>query len=104
MKAFEWIDRVKVAKGWTDYRVAKELGFKPNTISMYRSHGGPMEEAIAIKVANALGERPEAVVLDQYAERTKDPAIRAALQSFSGSLCILCKEAIAMFSVAQQAI
>lgn len=93
MKASEWIDRVRTAKGWSDYRVAKELHFSPNTISTYRKSGAPMDEAIAIKVANALGERPEAVILDQYAERTKDPAIRSTLATMAHSLCILCKQA-----------
>lgn len=91
MKAAEWIDRVKKARGWdSDYRVAKELGCKPNTISTYRKSGGPMDEGIAISVARALGERPEAVLLDQYAERTKNPEVRSALTAAARQLCILC--------------
>ena len=71
MKAADWIDRVKAVKGWdSDYRVAKELKFKPNTISMYRSHGGPMDESIAIKVADALGLNPVGIIIDQTAERS----------------------------------
>ena len=38
----------------------------------------------------ALGERPEAVLLDQYAERTKNPAVRTALLDAATRLCILC--------------
>lgn len=104
MKASDWIDRVKAAKGWpSDYRVAKELGFKANTVSMYRTHGGPMDENIAIKVANALGERPEAVLLDQYAERTKNPEVRTALLRAARDLCILCKVPAAMKLIADYA-
>lgn len=104
MKAFEWIDKLKTARGWnSDYRVAKELSFKANTISMYRAHGGPMDENIAIKVASALGERPEAVLLDQYAERTKNPAVRSALLDAASRLCILCKVPAAMKLVAAYA-
>lgn len=45
MKAADWIDRVKEVKNWpTDYRVAKELGFRTSTISQYRSRGGAMDE------------------------------------------------------------
>jgi hypothetical protein len=92
MKASEWIDRVKTAKGWnSDYRVAKELEFNSSTISMYRTHGGPMDENIAIKVAHVLGEKPEVVILDQCAERVKDPAARSALFDVSRRLSILCK-------------
>lgn len=94
MNASGWIDKLKLSKGWTsDYRVAKELSFNANTISLYRSRGGLMDESIAIKVAIALGERPEAVLLDQLAERTKDPAARAALLAASRAICILCKVA-----------
>lgn len=95
MKASEWIDRVKTARGWSsDYRVAKELDFKPNTISTYRANGGPMDENIAIKVANALGERPEAVLLDQYAERTKNQEARNALFGLANGLSIISKTAM----------
>lgn len=102
MKAAEWIDKLKAARGWeSDYRVAKELGFKPNTISGYRAHGTPMDEAIAIKVAQALGEKPEAVLLDQFAERVKDQAISTALHRVASSLCILCKVAGAVVKKAR---
>ncbi|MCM3565943.1 hypothetical protein [Hydrogenophaga intermedia] len=82
MKAAEWIDRVKAAHGWeSDYRVAKELGFRPNTISQYRAHGTTLDDAIAIKVAAALGEAPELVLIDQAAERSKSEAARSALSA-----------------------
>nr|WP_315242904.1 hypothetical protein [uncultured Albidiferax sp.] len=91
MKAYEWIDRVKAAHGWpSDYRAAKELGIKPHTISMMRSSGSALDENSSIKVAQALGERPEAVFLDQVAERTKSPALRSALAAAASRLCILC--------------
>ena len=96
MKAYEWIDRLKVKNGWeSDYRVAKELGFKPNTISTYRAHGTPMDEAIAVKVARALGMSPAGLVLDQVAERSKDDEVRTALSREAARLCILCKVSIA---------
>ena len=80
MKASEWIDRVKTQRGWdSDYRVAKELDFKANTISMYRSGRGVMDESIAIKVAKALGTKPELILIDQLAERTKDDGAKEGL-------------------------
>lgn len=80
MKAAEWIDRVKVAQGWTsDYRVAKQLGFSPNTISQYRTHGTLLDETIALKVADALGEQPEIILLDQAIERSKTDEAKTAL-------------------------
>lgn len=95
MKAAEWIDRLKAARGWeSDYRAAKELGLGRATISKYRTARTPtLDEDSAIAVAKALGERPEAVLLDQYAERTRDPEVRTALADAARRLCILCKVA-----------
>jgi len=92
MKAADWIDRVKKVKGWeSDYRVAKERGFKANTISTYRKTGGPMDENIALKVAEALGVNPAGVMVDQLAERSKSESVRATLAREVERLCILCK-------------
>lgn len=91
MKASQWIDRVKALKGWeSDYRVAKELGVSRQAVSDYRIKTPSMDEDTAIKVAGLLGERPEAVLLDQYAERTRNPAARSALLRAAKGLCILC--------------
>lgn len=91
MKAAEWIDRVKKTTGIeSDYGVAKALGLSRTTISTYRVRPSTLDEEVAIKVANALGERPEAVVLDQMAERVKTPDLRTALLAQARALCILC--------------
>ena len=91
MKASGWIDRVKKVRGWeSDYRVAKELGVGRATVSRYRSHDGTLDETMSIRVAKALGERPEAVVLDQCAERVKNADVRSALSQAARNLCILC--------------
>lgn len=78
MKAADWIDRIKVKNGWSDYRVAKTLGFSANTISTYRKSGGPMDENIAIKVAHELEVNPAIVLADQAMERAKDGEARTA--------------------------
>lgn len=91
MKASEWIDRVKKTTGIeSDYGAAKVLGVSRATVSKYRSTTTTLDEDVAIRVAGALGERPEAVLLDQYAERTKAAAPRAALFEAARRLCILC--------------
>lgn len=106
MKAINWIDKLKTVKHWdSDYRIAKELGLSRTTVSGWRcGKNQTMDDETAAKVAFAMGENPAAIIIDQVAERAKDPAIRASLLNISGSLCILCKEAIAMFSIAQQAV
>lgn len=92
MLAAQWIDRVKLTRGWdSDYRVSKELSLSKQAVSDYRHKGKTFDENTAIKVATALGERPEAIILDQAAERVKSPEVRAALLDAARRLCILCK-------------
>ncbi|WP_312302216.1 hypothetical protein [Diaphorobacter nitroreducens] len=91
MKAFEWIDRVKNARGIeSDYAAAKALGVTKQAISTYRAKGSTLDENAAISVAKLLGIPPAGVVLDQAAERTKSPEVRATLLAEANRLCILC--------------
>lgn len=79
MKAADWIDRVKLVKGWeTDYRVSKELIVSRNTISTYRSKGTTLEEDTAMKVAHALEIDPAIILADQAMERAKNEEARSA--------------------------
>ena len=92
MKAYEWIELLKAKKGWeSDYKAAQELGLSRAALSNYK-HGKrqTFDEPAAIKVAILLGEKPEAVVLDQLAEQTKTPSVRTALLAEARRLCILC--------------
>ena len=80
MKAAEWIDRLKAARGWeSDYRVAKELKVRPQTISRYRSDNSTFDESIAVKVADSLGEKPEIILVDQLIERSTNDDAKTAL-------------------------
>lgn len=91
MKAFEWIDRVKKHCGIdSDYAAAKLLGIGKQTISTYRAKGSTLDEHASISVAHVLGISPAGVVLDQAAERTKTPEVRATLLAEARRLCILC--------------
>ena len=91
MKAADWIDRVKTARHWdSDYRVAKELGVNRATISNYRIRESTLDETTSIRVAKLIGLNPAGVILDQVAERSKDPEVRSTLSKVAGDLCILC--------------
>lgn len=80
MKAADWIDQVKEAKGWaSDYRVAKELGLSKNTISNYRGGTRTLDDETAARVAEVLGLEPHIIVIDQVAERTKVDSVRASI-------------------------
>jgi hypothetical protein len=83
MKAAEWIDRLRAERNWpSDYRVAKELGVPENSISNYRGKPGmTLGEEMGFKVAEALGVKPEIVLLDQLAERAKDQRARDLLRA-----------------------
>ena len=91
MKAFEWIDRVKIAQGIeSDYAAAKLLGISKQAISTYRAKGSTLDENASIIVASTLGLAAAGVILDQAAERVKAPEIRSALLAEASRLCILC--------------
>jgi predicted transcriptional regulator len=81
MKAAHWIDRLKEARGWpTDYKAAKELGISRRTVSNYRQYPDrTMDDDTAVRVAAALRERAEVVVLDQVRERAKSDLVRQVL-------------------------
>lgn len=87
MKAADWIDRVKAARGLpSDYAVAQSLGVSRQVVSKYRGPIPTMDEEMAMKVAEALGVDPAAVIIDQLAERSKTPAISAALHKVADQL------------------
>jgi predicted transcriptional regulator len=101
MKASEWIDKVKASRGWdSDYRVAKELELTRQAVSEYRNRVKTMDEETSIRVADALNVDPAAIIIDQIAERSKSPAVQAALRRIAHSLCILCKVTIATSLIA----
>ena len=76
-KTVEFIDLLKARRGWTsDYRVAKELGWKQQTLSNYRSGRTSMSGPHALRVAQEL-EMPEAYVL-ACVEAEREPAADVA--------------------------
>jgi len=91
MKADQWIDRVKKARGWdSDYRVANELNLTRQAVSGYRRKPMTLDEVTAVKVAEILGLNPAGIIIDQVAERSKDDSVRATLHKMAAELCILC--------------
>lgn len=80
MKASEWIDRVKVAKGYdSDYRAAKELGITRGGMSHIRTgESASLSEETTVRVAESLGIDPAIVLADQARERSKSDAARTA--------------------------
>ena len=75
-KTVEFIDLLKARRGWTDYRVAKELGWHQTTVSKYRRTGRTLSGEHALQLARAL-EMPEAYVL-ACVEAEREPAADVA--------------------------
>jgi len=90
MKAGNWIDKVKAAKGLpSDYAAAKALGLSRFTVSGYRQRtDATLDEDIAIKVAHTLGANPALVLADQAMERAKNAEARSAWQMILESLML----------------
>lgn len=105
MKAYEWIDRLKVKKQLpSDYAAAKILGLsQPSVIKMRARHDATLSDDTAIKVAELLGVDPAGVLIDQLAERTKSGPARSTLERMAGELCVLCKVSDAIKSIAAYA-
>ena len=67
------LDRVeKTLGGISDYRAAKELGVTQQTVSLWRAQRYIMSDKPAIRAAQILGERPEALMSMLAADRTSD--------------------------------
>ncbi len=81
MKAYQWIDRLKVTKQLTsDYAAAKMLGLtQPSVIKMRGRPEATLSEDTAVRLAELLGMNPTGIVIDQAAERAKNPSVRSTL-------------------------
>lgn len=63
------VDTLKKLNKWTDYRVAKELGVKPNTVANWRKRGSVMSAETGEKAANLLGMEEKFILYCLEAER-----------------------------------
>ena len=92
MTPYQWIDAIKSKTGLlTDYKVAQALGISRASLSNYKNgKRQTFDESTALKVAGILGEKPEAILLDQYAETVKTPDARTALLDAARRLLTLC--------------
>jgi DNA-binding XRE family transcriptional regulator len=70
------LDDLKDMKGIeSDYKLAKLLEVRQQTITNYRSGRTQMDEKIAFRAARMLGRAPGPIVLQIYGERSKDTQI-----------------------------
>lgn len=77
----EFLDAMRVRHCLrSDYQLAKFLGVRQQTISNYRNRKSGFDEAMAIKVADALGLDHAHVLACIAAERAKSEAVKKAWQ------------------------
>ncbi len=63
------LDLLNEYKGWTDYRIAKELGTKSGLVAKWRNHGTVMSDKYVAQVAEILGFKEDWLLLHIHAER-----------------------------------
>lgn len=85
-KTLEFLDLLKARRGWTDYRLAKELGWHQTTVSKYRRTGRTLSGEHALQIAREL-EMPEAYVLACVeAERTPEADVARVWRAIADAL------------------
>jgi transcriptional regulator with XRE-family HTH domain len=83
----EYLDAIKAHRHLThDSDLARLLGVQRQTISRYRLMPVSMDDDVAMKAANLLGIRPATILLDMYAERQRNPAIKAVWREAADEL------------------
>lgn len=89
MDTNDYLNLIKERNGWSDYRIAKELGISRGTVSNYRIKEQHFRDDIAIKVAELLGFRRQKVLADIHAARSKDPSVKKVWERIAASAAML---------------
>ena len=70
------LDEVRKAKSIeSDYKLAKLLGVRTQTISNYRNGHAQMNDEIALRTATMIGRAPGPLLAQLAAERAKNPEV-----------------------------
>lgn len=79
MKSIEWIDRLKIERNLpSDRQAALLLGMKEQVLNHHRKGRSiTLDDKYAYKLEELLGLPHGKIVLDQHAEREKDPNVSA---------------------------
>ncbi len=90
-KTLDYIEAIKArykpdAGELSDYRVSKLLGIKPQSVSVYRTKGGTLDDTTALKVAELLDLDPAEVLANMHAERAKDEKVRKIWEALAEHL------------------
>lgn len=90
MHTYEYLDAIQRQIGTnSDNSVAQILGVSRQAVSRYRSGMGHFDDEISTKVAEVLNLHPGIVLLDMYAERTKNEATKNLWKEISAGFYTL---------------
>ena len=91
MKSIEWIDRLKTERSLrSDRQAALLIGMSEQTISKHRNGKAlTLDDKYAHNLEKALGLPDGKIVLDQHAEREKDPNISAMWRRLASSAAVV---------------
>ncbi len=90
MKSIEWIDRLITEKKLpSDRQAALMIGMSSALMSQHRrGRNATLDDAFAYKLEELLGLPHGKIVLDQHAEREKDPNISAMWRKLASTAAI----------------
>jgi len=78
MRSYDFIEMFKKHNDLaSDYKAAKELGITRQSISLYKN-GRPIDEDLALPIAESLGIEPSEILIVIAGERSKSPKARKA--------------------------
>lgn len=85
MKTTDYLELLKEKLGWSDYRIAKEIGITRASVSAYRNQGTEFSDESAIKVAKLLDISELKILADMHAARAKDPTVKKSWQKIAST-------------------
>jgi len=77
----DYLREIEREKGWTPYRIAKEVGLTHSRLYQLFNDGGTYNDDTAYRVAKILGEDPAMVMAAAQAERSKNPEVKATWEA-----------------------
>lgn len=87
MNTLDLLTALKAAHGAaSDYRIAKILGIKQQTISNWKSGRSTMSDEVGIRAAELLGLDPDLVLVDLHIEREQGNVASPVWQSIRDRL------------------
>jgi transcriptional regulator with XRE-family HTH domain len=77
----DYLRQIEAEKGWTRFRMSKELGISSARMYQLYDAGGTYDDKTAFAVARILEIDPGQIIAAAHAERSKDPEIKAIWES-----------------------